>query len=221
MQFFRSVVPTCCIRIHADALINTSAGLIHREEGDIYQGINRENQTKAAEGNKNKTNFCEKDPTHCFSWTAEWPSNQMCHFWEVTKADVVHSKLEPQQGIQHANVKEHGMWTGDCNTASAPKCRNHTNMKRTFPDDKICFVKFRTSGQTGQQACQLQLVPQRLSHFTLSLYRVHITTRQTYTVTVCIAPMSLWICTSGWTVDLKQCYKSSFRFGLILTCLTS
>lgn len=105
----------------------TSVGLIHREEGDIYQGINRENQTKAAEGNKNKTNFCERDPTHCFSWTAEWPSNQMCHFWEVTKADVVHSKLEPQQGIQHANVKEHGMWTGDCNTASAPKCRNHTN----------------------------------------------------------------------------------------------
>lgn len=176
MQFFRSVVPACCIRIHADALINTSVGLIHREEGDIYQGINRENQTKAAEGNK--TNFCERDPTHCFSWTAEWPSNQMCHFWEVTKADVVHSKLEPEQGIQHANVKEHGVWTGDCNTASAPKCRNHTNMKRTFPDDKICFVKFGTSGQTGQQACQLQLVPQRL--FTLSLYRVHITTRQTH-----------------------------------------
>lgn len=71
MQFFRSVVPACCIRIHADALINTSVGLIHREEGDIYQGINRENQTKAAEGNKNKTNFCERDPTHCFSWTAE------------------------------------------------------------------------------------------------------------------------------------------------------
>lgn len=144
----------------------------------------------------------------------------MCHFWEVTKADMVHSKLEPQQGIQHANVKEHGMWTRDCNTASAPKCRNYTNIKRTFPNDKISFVKFGPSGQTGQQACQLQLVPQRLSHFTLSLYRVHITTRQTHSHRD-IALMSLWICTSGWTVDLKQCYKSSFRLGLILTCLTS
>lgn len=168
MQFFRSVVPTCCIRIHADALINTSVGLIHREEGDIYQGINRETKTRqtsvkgtrltASAGLLNdrqtKCAIFEKllKPTWC---TANWSLSRESSMlmWKSTGCEPETATLPPLQSAV---------------------------MKRTFPDDKICFVKFRTSGQTGQQACQLQLVPQRLSHFTLSLYRVHITTRQTY-----------------------------------------
>lgn len=130
-----------CIGVHTDALINTSAGLIHWEEGDIYQETNTENQTKAAEGNKTRETSVKVTRLTASAGLLNDRQTKCAIFEKLLKLTWCTANWRKSSMTSgRANVKEHRMWTGDCNTASAPKCRNHTNTwKELFQMIKYVF----------------------------------------------------------------------------------